>query len=199
MSKTHYQRSLPHIHPPGETLFVTFRLAGSLPAEKLRELRAEQLREEAVADTAEQLISARKRHFVRWDAALHRAEYGPDWLKQAAVAGIVAEEIHQLTTAEHRLWSFCLMPNHVHLVVSLPEGAAVFYKTMQQLKGRAAYRCNRLLGRTGIFWQPESYDHVVRNGEEMQNIMAYVLENPVKAGLVEDWQQWPHTYLNPAY
>ena len=33
----------------------------------------------------------------------------------------------------------------------------------------------------------------------MQNVMSYVLENPVKAELVDDWQQWPYTYLNPNY
>ena len=46
----------------------------------------------------------------------------------------------------------------------------------------------------GSFWQAESYDHVVRNGE-LERIISYVLENPVKAGLVEDWEQWPYTYL----
>ena len=199
MAKTYYQRSLPHIQPRGETLFVTFRLTGSLPAEIMRQLRAEQLREEAAAATAEDRMRARKRQFGRWDVAMHSAGYGPTWLREPEVAAVVATELHRLTESGHQLWSYCLMPNHVHLVVGLPEAEGIFYQAMQQLKGRSAYQCNRLLARQGTFWQPESYDHVVRSGEEMQNVMAYVLENPVKAGLVDDWQQWPHTYLNPAY
>ena len=65
---------------------------------------------------------------------------------------------------------------------------------MQRLKGYTATQANKLLGRSGAFWQPESYDHVVRPGE-LPRILAYVAENPVKAGLVQEWQQWPHTYL----
>jgi hypothetical protein len=76
LAKTHYSRSLPHLHPPGETLFVTFRLAGSLPIEKLRELRAEQLQTEAVAISPEEVTRAHKRHFARWDTALHAANFG---------------------------------------------------------------------------------------------------------------------------
>ena len=167
--------------------------------EKLLELRAEQVRAETAATTPKEVIRAHKRHFARWDTALHAADFGPTWLRQVEVAAAVAAELHQLSETKHQLWCFCLMPNHVHVVVGLPEDGQVFYKAMQQLKGRTAYRCNQLLSRTGSFWQPESYHHVIRNGQEMQNVVSYVLENPVKAGLVDDWQQWPHTYLNPEY
>ena len=68
-------------------------------------------------------------------------------------------------------------------------------KTDEQSQNRAT-QANKLLGLTGAFWQRETYDHVVRPGE-LARIVSYVLENPVKAGLVEDWQQWPHTYLAP--
>ena len=67
-------------------------------------------------------------------------------------------------------------------------------QSLRSLKGRSAREANLLLGREGAFWQAESYDHVVRNAAEMQRIVAYILENPVKAGLAADWQQWPHTY-----
>jgi REP element-mobilizing transposase RayT len=49
----------------------------------------------------------------------------------------------------------------------------------------------------GTFWQHESYDHVIRNEKEFERIVTYIIENPVKAGLVEEWQQWPYTYINP--
>ena len=56
-----------------------------------------------------------------------------------------------------------------------------------------------MLKREGAFWQSESYDHVVRNDVELKRIIAYVLNNPVKAGLVENWQDWPYSYVNEAY
>ena len=86
------------------------------------------------------------------------------------------------------------MPNHVHVVVELPEGAPPLAKTLQLLKGYSSRQANQLLGRSGSFWQAESYDHVVRPGE-LERIIRYVLENPVKAGLVNDWQKWPYSFV----
>jgi len=86
------------------------------------------------------------------------------------------------------------MPNHVHAVVSLTKDAPPLADTLQRLKGYTALQANKLLERSGQFWQRETYDHLVRSGEEMARIIAYVVNNPVKAGLVERWEQWPYTY-----
>jgi len=61
---------------------------------------------------------------------------------------------------------------------------------MQSLKGYTARKANILLNRTGNFWQDESYDHEARDEEELDRIVKYVLNNPVKAGLVENWRDW---------
>jgi putative DNA methylase len=50
---------------------------------------------------------------------------------------------------------------------------------------------NLLLGRTGAFWQHESYDHWVRNEREFNRIVAYIEENPVSAGLAAAVEDWP--------
>ena len=65
---------------------------------------------------------------------------------------------------------------------------------MQPLKGYTARKANRLLGRSGAFWQHESYDHVVRNASEWQRIITYVFNNPIKAGLMDQWQKWQWSY-----
>ncbi|MEX0717309.1 MAG: transposase [Planctomycetaceae bacterium] len=64
-------------------------------------------------------------------------------------------------------------------------------RIMQSIKGYTARECNKLLGLSGTFWQDESYDHVVRDHEELLRIIEYIEHNPVKAGLVlrrEDWK-----------
>ncbi len=66
---------------------------------------------------------------------------------------------------------------------------------MHSIKGFTAGRANQLLGRTGAFWLHESYDHYVRDEAELRRIVAYVVNNPVKAGLVTEWQAWPWTYV----
>ena len=73
------------------------------------------------------------------------------------------------------------MPNHVHMLVtpSVPST-----KWLGPLKGFTAYQANRILARTGAFWQEESYDHVVRSEAGLERVRQYIENNPVKAGLV---------------
>ncbi len=90
------------------------------------------------------------------------------------------------------------MPNHVHLVCKPLANANGNYQAtsaiMHSLKLYTAHRANRVLGRDGHFWQHENYDHVVRDEMEYQRITAYVLNNPVKAGLVERAEDWSWSY-----
>ena len=78
------------------------------------------------------------------------------------------------------------MPNHVHLVFTpLPKGDAYHSLTsiLKSLKGFTALKANKILNREGEFWQGESYDHVIRDNEEFERIVNYVLSNPERAGL----------------
>ncbi len=65
---------------------------------------------------------------------------------------------------------------------------------MHSIKRHSARECNRLLGRTGSFWQDENYDHYIRDESEWMRTLRYVINNPIKAGLVEEWQQWPWSW-----
>ena len=66
-------------------------------------------------------------------------------------------------------------------------------KIMHSLKGRTARERNLIIGRTGSFWEHESFDHVIRQGKFDKTIL-YVLNNPVKAGLVDYWEDWRWNY-----
>ena len=68
-----------------------------------------------------------------------------------------------------------------------------FEAIMHSLKGSSARECNLVLSRVGQFWEHESFDHVVREGNFYRTI-RYVLNNPVKAGLVNHWQEWRWNY-----
>lgn len=99
------------------------------------------------------------------------------------------------------------MPNHVHLVI-LPDEDLRVSKTnihgktkdyvvadmMRLLKGSTSRESNKILNRSGSFWHHESYDHVVRNETELNNIIRYVLFNPVNAGLVQKSKDWKWSY-----
>jgi putative transposase len=197
LNPIYYERYLPHRLPPGETIFITFRLAGSLPQDALARLQAEaHLAQQRFAHDAVQLYAEQRRYFGRFDALLDGTSHGPDWLRTPAIAAIVQQAIHHPAGKGYDLRCYCIMPNHVHLVIALPDDAPPLVKTLQLLKGYSSFQANKLLGLSGAFWQAESYDHVVRPGE-LDRIISYVLENPVKAGLVDEWQKWPYSYLAP--
>ncbi|MCB8943406.1 MAG: transposase [Ardenticatenaceae bacterium] len=204
--KLEYERHLPHIQPPGACLFVTIRLAGSIPTEVLERLKMEaEEREQTIRQTAVStqqphlLYNEQKRQFGRWDDVLDRAESGPHWLSQPEITTIVVNSLHFLDRDMYDMDAFSVMSNHAHLVFTPLEKEDGTYhalqKIMHSLKRHTAREGNKVLGREGAFWQHESYDHVVRNRQEWERIVAYVLNNPVKAGLVERWEDWPWSYL----
>ena len=98
------------------------------------------------------------------------------------------------------------MPDHVHLIFTpLVDHARkeVFSlaKIMDAIKGASAHRINPALGRRGQVWQAESLDHVLRSSEGLDAKVQYLIENPVRQGLVPEWNQYPwlwvKTFVNP--
>ncbi len=200
-----HRRHLPHVQPPGASLFVTFRLAASIPTEVRGRLIAEAERTETllacIADPQERARQAylgQKRIFGRWDRALDVAQRGPCWLRDPKIADLVAKALHYCDGRLYDLEAFCIMPNHVHMVFApLPKDDGTYHALsaiMHSLKRYTARQANVLLGRRGTFWQGESYDHVVRDEGELHGIIKYVQNNPVKAGLVKSAGDWEWTY-----
>jgi putative transposase len=136
--------------------------------------------------------------FEKWDDALHESQCGPFYLKDDAIAEIVVNSIWYHDGEWFDIVAFCIMPNHVHLVLAPRESSETadysLAKITHNIKRNSAKLANAMLGCVGTFWQHESYDHFVRNEIELEQIVKYVLYNPVKAGLVDDWNQWKWSY-----
>ncbi|MFN8402021.1 MAG: transposase [Anaerolineales bacterium] len=203
--KNYYRRNLPHIQPEGATLFITFRLANSLPKEVIEKLRMEKEEVEKkiaqMSDNEErekQLYLAHRRFFGKWDDALDTLAHGEKYLSNPQIADLVAESLLYRDGKVYDLETFSIMPNHGHLVCApLKDPTGTYYslaKIMHSLKRYTAYEANQMLRRSGAFWQHENYDHVVRDAAELERIINYVINNPVKAGLVTDWKSWKWTY-----
>ena len=122
---------------------------------------------------------------------------GPYWLREPAVAEVVADAMHFYDQKYYDLLSYCIMPNHVHMMMTLLPSAPKLFKIMQNLKRYTALNANKLLDRGGSFWEEESYDHLVRSEEELYRILNYILRNPEKAGFVQNWQEWRFTFAKP--
>ena len=88
-----------------------------------------------------------------------------------------------------------------------PDTAPLMYESdeppldviMHSLKSYTAQEANKLLKRRGTFWAAESYDHEVRDEAEYHRIVRYVINNPVKAGLVKEWREWPWSWRRASY
>lgn len=223
MSKYFYRGSkLPHWQPPESTFFVTIRLYGSIPKEIIQQFKDEYqlaLEEARRADypveEAEKLLpeelqivlrrirkkkeyDAGKRYFARFDDFLDSNLNEPHWLRQPEIASLNADNFHFYAEKYFQLWAYTVMSNHVHLLLTLRPEAPILWKVLQDMKKYAGVHSNRLLGRNGHFWEEESYDHWVREPDgEFNRIAAYILNNPVKAGIVTKWQDHPWTYCHP--
>jgi REP element-mobilizing transposase RayT len=176
---SYYERNLPHWHPAGVPIFLTWRLYGSLPKHLSR-----QAAESSAGETFGQ-------HFRKMDAVLDRAADGPLWLKNSVAAECVTLIIERGAgkLQHYSLHAFVVMANHVHLLITplRPVG-----RLTNSLKGTSARECNRILRRTGAhFWQDESFDRWVRTTNEFERIRAYIEQNPVTAGLVKAPEGWP--------
>jgi putative transposase len=170
-----YRRRLPHWVPDDAVIFVTWRLAGSAPPSRPQILTAE---------------NTGRTPFVRNDRVLDKAVAGPRWLSDSRIAGMIEDALQHGDAARnfYSLFAWVVMPNHVHVVFQpkspLPD-------VMRWLKGRTGRLANRILGFTGMpFWQDESYDHWIRSDKELGEIIAYVENNPVSAGLVDSAEHW---------
>jgi len=169
-----FHRRLPHVYPPDRWLFITFHLHGSLP--------------HCQSPPPAKVSSGRV--FVWIDRYLDRNQYGPQFLRQEALARLVmAALLGGADLGHYRLGPFVIMPNHVHV---LPFPLVQPSRLLKSLKGFTARQANRLLGRTGEpFWQKESYDRWIRGEAEWNRITAYIEGNPVAAGLVSRVEDHP--------
>ncbi len=207
MPKEYYRRRLPHIQPKNGVFNITFRLAGTLPKEKLlqlkdeKEFRIAQLRK-TIEDEESLRISLQKEQILylgKYDALLDSGTYGPTFLKQKAIAKIVADCFmywHQ--KGRYKLVCYSVMPNHVHVI--LYKIQKPLFRILQTIKIYTAKEANKVLNRTGEpFWHPESYDNLIRNREGFRDKVQYVLLNAVKANIVKRWQDFEFVYLNPEF
>jgi len=203
----YYRRNLPHWQPKGAEFFITFRLAGSLPAEVINWLKEKRREYEKMNRKLPMSDSSKKEFeaeiFKMYDHLLDESSFGPTWLKKREVAEIVMNSLHFYDKEHYDLYAFTIMSNHVHLVFRhLTQNYDVDFPVtgiMKSIKSFTGKECNKKLCRSGRFWQIESYDRVIRDSRELENVILYTINNPVKANLVSQWKDWPYTYCKSEF
>ena len=111
------------------------------------------------------------------------------WLLPACARDLVIETCLYGNERLFWLYGLVVMPDHVHVVLlSLYDGNGPISipEITQAIKGTSAHQVNKLLGRKGKVWQDESFDRALRREESIEAKVNYILENPVRAGLVKN-------------
>jgi putative transposase len=180
-----YRGQLPHLYKAGGCYFVTFRLADaiiplpvrkSIPAHGPRELNPE-----SIAAPYEPRLTV-----------------GSCALKDPQVATVVQDALRFFDGKRYLLAAWCIMPNHVHVIFSpLPPHSVS--EILKSWKGFTARRANQLLNRSGSFWGVESFDHLIRSPEHFEQFVAYIHNNPVRAGLCAKPEEWPYSSMRAGF
>jgi putative transposase len=94
--------------------------------------------------------------------------------------------------------AFVVMPNHFHGLLT-PMGEVTLERMLQLIKGGFSYRAKHELNRRYEIWQRGFTDRRVRNRVEYLRFENYIHQNPVKARLVLNANEFPYASLNPGY
>ncbi|MHB8957511.1 MAG: transposase [Pirellulaceae bacterium] len=183
-----YWRHMPHWRQDGATYFVTFRLADSLPhsmLEALRSITREWQALRVTMRTEESWAEFYDREMQKVEGWLDRG-LGECYLRRPEISAVVQESLLHLDGERCEVGCFVVMPNHVHALIR-PLIPAVYplEHLLQVSKGFTARKANRVLDRSGIFWQEESYDRIVRDEEHLYNVIQYIGRNARFANLAE--------------
>ena len=177
---------LPHWQQDGVFVFITWRLADSVPSGLLEKWRGE--RDIWLAS-----------HPLPWDAGTELQYHKrfssqlEDWMDQGLgkcvlrdpeSARIVAEGLLHFDTERYQMDSFVIMPNHVHILIQMIPGFPI-EKTVQSWKRIAARQINEVSGMTGSLWHKRYWDRLVRSEKHFWKIRRYIQRNPGKAHLRE--------------
>ena len=181
------ENRLPHWQQAGAVYFVTFRLADAIPSRLRNQWEDDRdawLRHNPQPWTAE----IEREYHQRFSGAIEHwldAGHGACLLRQHDCAKVVAETLRHFEGERVVMISFVVMPNHVHAVfVQNPEFP--LEKLIRGWKGFTARQINKLLGRSGNFWQRDYFDRLVRDERHFANCVRYIRRNPEKAGLGKD-------------
>lgn len=185
--------NLPHWTQDGATYAVTFRLADSLSADVLIQWEAERDHIACRAAAMGSALSGYERdrlhvlHSERVEQWLDKG-HGSCALRKPVIAQLVCDALTFFDGQWYDNHAWCVMPNHVHWILR-PRPGFELARILQSVKGFTGKRANELLEKPGggEFWQPESYDHLIRDAEDLRRQIAYVVSNPQAAGMI----RWP--------
>lgn len=181
----HSRGYLPHRDARGLIQSVTYRLADSLPQTKLNELKEELER----LPKEKRELESRKRIEEWMDAGM-----GCCALRHPEVARYVQDSFLHFHGERYHLHAWCIMPNHVHVLVEPLTDLATIIQGWKSFTARWVLKKNEELAlkisSSAQLWMREYWDRYIRDSEHYHKAVEYIHNNPVKAGLCQSPEDW---------
>ena len=168
----HSRGYLPHFDSPEYIQHIVFRTAGSLPRPVAKE----------ISRTPEQRRAI-------YDKLLDQSLFDHVLISKNA-AEIVVETLHYHHGNKYCLFAWCVMPNHVHVLMETQQGYRLG-DIVREWKTFSARQINLSLERKGPLWATDYFDRLIRNEQQYYQTLFYIEQNPVAAKLVLKSELWP--------
>ena len=184
----HSRGYIPHINVK-KLQFVTFRLYDSIPQDVLDYCKALSDYLSSLQNPTDEDMR-KQREMLRLIDKYEDSGIGQCFLRDPRVAQMVQDALLFFDGKRYSLLEWCIMPNHVHLLLQMANGCKLS-QTMHSLKSYTAHEANSILGRQGTFWWREYFDRYIRDYQHYKMVVGYIANNPIKAGLVKETEDWP--------
>ena len=198
----------PHFQARNTSYSVTILLHDALTGPQVERVRRkladalDAIRADGDGDKALRIEKARTESFLYLENLLHAQASQSHALSDAEVAGAVVDYLRKFDEELYRLHACSVMSNHAHALFDLSpqfdesreDIAWPVDRLIGRLKGGSAHAANQLLGRSGTLWMRGYHDRYVRSVKHFVWVKNYILQNPVKAGLVGDWRMHAGTW-----
>ncbi len=180
----HFRGYLPHFDAGNVYQFITFRLHDSVPASAIDHWKRELQWQEGLSAVSTEAVKL----YYRIEQYADRGK-GGCYLRDERIARLVQDALKHFDGERYHLIAWCIMPNHVHVLIEVMNES--LSRIIKSWKSFTAHQANKLLGRYGPFWGPDYYDRYVRDEKHFDAVINYIIQNPIKAGLVASIEEWP--------
>lgn len=210
--KEFYRHALPHFQRPGQAYFVTWSLKDAISSKSLDNYKLKLFNLHSTIqillqkNTEFELLELTKTEYCltqnkfmkAYDDLLHVHDKSIINLSNESNRKIVVLALTYWEDKRIQNYAFCVMSNHVHWVFKVFEKdnkdqPVYLQDILQSVKHFSASQINKNEGLKGTLWQKESYDTTIRDDKHLHNAIDYTINNPVKAGLVDNWYEWKGT------
>ena len=190
---------VPHIQFTDSITFITWRLAFTLPAQ-LRNIFTYEAEFHLDKINESEASSRAYQRFLDYDEALANHKVPGYSLCDPEISALIKNTLQFANGSSYELHAYCIMSNHVHVLLqALPINQPIhtISSIVKSIKGFTAKGINQIQKTKGQVWEHMYFDRNIRDLDDYARVCEYIMNNPVKAGLVDEASDWKDSFYQP--